>query len=198
MSKKRPFFPRDPDDPYVNLGCNLPRPIHAWLMLESAERELPASRLIAYALYNERQLKNPFHFDLTLPTNFVPDVYINEAGKLYRFLMRWKKGCSLDVCLLSLEEIGLQTKEELLHAYLQLKHSDIIDEVYPRNSVYPYGKDYRVIKVKGATNAELKEAQKRKKHEARERAKKYKALEPEKKGVLHDVTIATSDKKSKE
>jgi hypothetical protein len=102
---------------------------------------IPISRLITIALENELNKEKPFTYDLTIPTDeFVEYAYIDEAGKIITFLMKYKKGLSLQFLALNRNEMGIPDIQTFLYAFRECLVKGFIIEItkVTRNTRIPY------------------------------------------------------------
>lgn len=153
--RPHPKKKKDPltEDPFVRLTAYVPRNIFTIIEIISAEKKIPISRLIAYALYNEvEDSADPFRFDLSLPEDeYIFGKYEHEAELLRQYLMKVPGGIGLDQLIMLKEDIGMSPKKILL-AYMELKESGRIEEYSPK-STFQYDESYKFIRLTGVSRA---------------------------------------------
>ena len=123
MAKKKWWNKSNPGDPFQKLQLFIPLGMFKKIKEVSAKKQMPASRVIAWALYNAMtKLDNPFEVNVPVPTyrEHVPDSHLDQAAKLFRFLAGFPAGLPLDSLLMFTEEIGIRP-EDLGRAFFQLK-----------------------------------------------------------------------------
>ncbi len=189
MARKKWWAKNKPGDPFQSIQVNLPRGMFDKIKLLSGKKQMPSSRLIAWALYNAMtKLEKPFEIEVKIPhyRDYVVDSHIDQASKLFKFLAGFPAGLPLDVLVMFADEIGIHPSE-VGYAYFQLKLDGVIIEEYPSTSHFPYHPDYRYIKVRGIDSRTLKKVQLR--TVAGVSTKKY--TEHQREGILSDLDAGT-------
>lgn len=140
---------RKEDDPFVEVKVYMPKSLHYILKARSNEVHMPISKLICIALDNELDVSTPFLYPTELPDSpYVPDAYVDEAGKIYEFLKNIPYGIARDHLLLCRRDMSIQTRDVLLLAYRELLKTELIEEFYPENASFRYPLNYRYTRRK--------------------------------------------------
>lgn len=139
----------DPNDPFVKIQVYVPRSVHKILKEKSDEMKLPISRICAIAIDNELDSPAPFTYPCVLPkSDYIPQAYIGEAGKISRFLLKFPYGIGRDGLMLLRRDIGIPNREQLMLGYRELLEIDYIEEIkQPLRSKFNYGPDYLYTKL---------------------------------------------------
>ncbi len=99
----------------------------------SEDRKITMSRLISFAVDNELQKKKPFEFDVSFPVeDYVKHTYIDEAGKILKYVGTLKKETGLDSLLLLRYEIGVIDKRKFLLAFRELLYANMLVPYKPK------------------------------------------------------------------
>lgn len=125
---KRRFFKKNPNNPYESIQISLPKEVCELLREESAERKLPISRLVGYALDNELDCPVPFNFPCDLPkVQYVKHAYAEEAGRIEKLLEKFPRGIGLDTLILFRRSIGIPSKVTFMLGFRELISEDRIE-----------------------------------------------------------------------
>ena len=136
------------DDPFEKWTVFVPKSIAKEMKKISIERDLPLSKLMVYAADNELDCEIPFNYQYPMPTtDFVNRAYVHEAGKIFDYLKKFPKGTGVDTLLLCRRDIGVLNKETFMLAYRELLDSELVEEFYPQETKFRYGKDYKYVKI---------------------------------------------------
>lgn len=127
----------------------LPQAIYDILKAKAEKRGLPMSRLVGYAVDNELVSGEDFAFPCDEPkTAFVPDSYVEEGGRVYRYIRKFGP-MSIDQLVLARRDIGVPEKHAILLGIRELlMRGTLVDMVYPSWSDHKYPPEYKVIAVK--------------------------------------------------
>lgn len=125
----------------------MPRALYNRVKEYSDKMEIPLTRLINYAIYNEMEMSNAFEFDMTMPNKeYVPMEFAKEASLLMNLIndMPNDKGLGLDQLLLAKEAARIYDKDTLLLAYRELIENKMVYETHPSEFRIPghYHKDF--------------------------------------------------------
>lgn len=162
---KRERAPHEGEDVLVKVETYIPRSMFEKLRNYSNELEMPKSRLLAYALYNEMyESAEPFKFETKIPdTENVQDgQYLKEAELLVGLIRQFPKGAGIDMLIMAREMIRL-SYDELLLAYRELVNLEQIVTVHPASANIPgiWRKNYFHALVKNKKEHEEEVAKKR-------------------------------------
>lgn len=114
---------------FSKISLTLPADLNEILRKLAADRRLPISRLIWYALDNELESPNPFNYECPEPeTVFVQYAYSEEAKKIYDFLRKFPEGLNTDMIMLMRRQIGLPNKITLMLALRELLNTTLVVE----------------------------------------------------------------------
>lgn len=113
---------------------------------------LPMARLAAIAIDNEFDQADPFNYPCTLPTTpFIEGAYVDEAGKILRYLGRLREGASRDQLMLARRTIGILNRETFRHAYRELLEVGLVEEVTPKpkreSYKFKYPDNYKITVI---------------------------------------------------
>lgn len=145
MSQYRSNY-RSDDDPYEKFIIYVPKSIGAIIKAISNERRIPISRLFTIAADNELDQKVPFHYPTDLPTDEYQELaYVDEAGKILRWLESAQGNTARDTLLLFRREMGIPKRSVFMLALRELFQKDLITEVKPKRPVFDYGESYRYV-----------------------------------------------------
>lgn len=162
-------------DPMVSITVFISKGTAEKIKEISMNKDIPVSRLIAYAVDNELDCVEPFSYDYSLPSiAYVENAYSDQAMKVYEYMKQFPKGIGLDTLLMGRRDAGLPDRLDFLMGYRELIMSKMIEEFYPLNSKFKHAKDYRYSRVRSVNIALTKN-------------KRLKVIKPEKKGPLNDV-----------
>lgn len=125
----------------------MPRALYNRLKEHAERLELPITRLISYAIYNELEVENPFNFDMTMPNEpYVEGEYVIEASRLLDLIkeMPDNKGLGLDQLVMAKEAARIYDKKTLLLAYRELIEVEMVYNTHPSEFRIPghYPKDF--------------------------------------------------------
>lgn len=146
MSYKPRRRPPNENNPLVNLSIHIPRGTAEILKKLSEERDLPISKLVCYAVDNELDCEPTFNFETPLPKGDYREFeYAEEAAKILKYLMQHfqRPGTGLDMLMLCRRDFGIESKERLLLGFRELLEKKMIEEFYPHNVKFRYGKGYK-------------------------------------------------------
>lgn len=156
MNKRRGFHRFQKKDSsrdnglYESLNIFLPKEQFDYLRDLSDERQLPISRLISFAVDNELDQTIPFKYDILEPTTeFVEDAYIEEAGKIMRFMQHFPGGIGRDSLMLFRRTIGVPNKTVFMLALRELFKAGMVIKTArkPAFNKFDYGPLYEFIKL---------------------------------------------------
>lgn len=140
------------------LKLYLPDETKKILKLKSEESGLPISRLIAIAIDNELDSPSPFTYLCSWPINeYIEYAYVEEAQKIYQYLLKFPSGIGRDLLMLHRRDIGVTNRNDLMLALRELLEKDMIEEIpVPKNAKFKkYKKDYKYIRLKHIDRASL-------------------------------------------
>ena len=125
---------------FEKFSLSLPADMLDILREKAADRRLPISRLIWYALDNEMDSQEPFNYDCPKPeTVFVQYSYTEEAKRIFEFLKRYPEGLNVDMIMLMRRRIGIPNKTILMLAIRELLATGMAVE----SRVAPKGKFFK-------------------------------------------------------
>lgn len=157
---KRERGPNEPQSPFVEVTALIPRPLYNKLKANSIEKEIPQSRLLTMALFNELETGDPFNFIIPFPEEeYIEGKYAAESEKLMGLINQFNKGVGLDMLIMSKDGIGFTT-DQIMSAYRELVETDQISTSHPAEIGIPghYKKDYFHVRMKSKqlTSKEIK------------------------------------------
>lgn len=120
-------------------GTFLPPSLLQKIKKVAAERDIPAARIIAFAVDNEITESNvPFNYPCEMPSSpYVEYAYAEEAGRLMRFIQRFESNpMTLNQLMLCRRDIGIPSREVLMLAYRELLEKKMVEEYLPREAKY--------------------------------------------------------------
>lgn len=144
------------DNHYTSINIYLPRKFFEVLQKHSEEMQLPISRLICYAIDNELDALAPFNYMALDPTTeYVPDAYIEEAGKILRFIQDFPNGIGRDALMLFRRTIGIPNKTTFMLALRELFKAEMVVETVrkPVHNKFNYSPFYKFIRLKNSIPA---------------------------------------------
>ena len=116
------------------------------ILEEYRERyKIPISRLVAIAVDNELDARQPFNYPCEIPEAYTEYLYATEAQKVLEFLSRLPNGCNLQTIMLARRDIGVPGRKDIMAAIKELFEKNMVTEFHPRNPVYPGEKRIRLI-----------------------------------------------------
>jgi len=119
------------------------------LKQKSAEKQLPVSRLVSYAIDNELDSTHSFNYPCELPTDDYKEyLFVSEARKVLTFLERLENGTSIDQLLLARRDIGIEDKAVLLSAIRELFEKNFLESFIPKTMFRNFNSSYRHIRQK--------------------------------------------------
>lgn len=152
--KRPPWFRKksevEANKDFVGVKISFPKEQYEFLCQKSAETMLPLSRLVAYAVDNERDSTTPFHYPCIDPqTVYVPHAYTEEAQKIHQFLTRFGGGLSRDNLVLFRRALGIANKSVILLAIRELLITKMVIEtsMKPPGQAFEFAVDMRWIRV---------------------------------------------------
>lgn len=110
-------------------------------------KSMPISQLIGIAVHHEFQRRDAFRLETHFNGTPRENQFADEAGKLFRYLQKSHMGLSLIQLLIAQRDIGINSDEGLIGAYMTLKIDGMIEEVYPARSNFSYDRTHRVARV---------------------------------------------------
>lgn len=127
----------------------LPKKTVQILQEKSFNERTPVSRLCAIAVDNEMdQNEKAFSYPLKTPDHPYEEYqYVNEAGKILRFLNRFPSGTGIDSLMLCRRDIGIESREVFMLALRELFEKQMVEE-FIKPSKYYGDKNYRQVRVK--------------------------------------------------
>lgn len=129
----------------------IPKSLYDSLRTKSEQTKLPMSRLVAFAIDKELdQGDKAFSYDVEMPkTVYIEGAYIEEGGKIYRYLVKNGTPLSIDQLVLARREIGILNKTTLLLGIRELiKRTTLVELIAPLNYKFRFADNYRLIAVK--------------------------------------------------
>ena len=117
---------------------------HTKIRQISKSEQIPMSTLIARAVTNELDCKNPFAIDLALPLA-TPHETSPESIQLHAFI-ELHPNLSLEHLIILKNDIGISDSDVLKAAYAQLLVDKMIEEL-ASTSKFEHPKGYKVCKV---------------------------------------------------
>lgn len=146
---KRAPRPLQLPSPFDSLRVFLPKADKAILEQWSEKLKMPQSRLMQIAFDNEISQPTPFNFPVTLPvSDYIEGAYVNEAGKILRFLDHFREGTGRDMLMLCRREIGIPDPETFRLAYRELLNTGMVMEIDPKKGdKWPSG--YKLAVLQG-------------------------------------------------
>ncbi|MFM6929023.1 MAG: hypothetical protein ACKOX6_11200 [Bdellovibrio sp.] len=139
---RRSYRPPPKDNsnkPLIGNNAILPNDVTKLLKQISMERNLPVSKLIAYAVDNELDCSTPFNYKIEFPNiEYTEYQYAEEAGKILKYLMAHfqKVGTGLDMLMLCRRDIGIESKERFLMGFKTLMDKELLEEFYPTKVMF--------------------------------------------------------------
>lgn len=127
---------RKDDDFFIDITLTMPRSMYKKVSVIAHDKDMPVSRLMSYAVYNELETETPFNFDLSMPKeDFVEKQYFKQAEKLLALITSFPqfRGTGLDMLVMGRDFIGINSKEELMLAYRELLNAELIQIVNPKD-----------------------------------------------------------------
>lgn len=142
------------NDPFICLKVYIPRSTFKMLDELRFERQVPVSRLIAYAIDNEFDSKIPFNYPCALPAHdFIEYEYADEAARMATFMERFPAGVSKDSLMLLRRDMKIEQRSRVMGAYRELLTVGMIEEFRGRNM--SYGPMHRIARLVGLTKKAL-------------------------------------------
>lgn len=137
---------KEKDIPLTAITTYIPTDLFNEMKRQSGEKEIPMSRLAAYAIYNELELgPASFTFNIEMPTDeFIEGQYAKEASQLMGLINQFKNGISLDLLMMARRMAKIESEKTFMLAYRELLNAEVIYEVHPSSVRMPghYHKDY--------------------------------------------------------
>lgn len=135
------------DSALVMENVALSRPTLDILKKISQERGIPVSRLIAQAVDNELDAPYPFNYPCDEPSVEYDEIpYMNEAQKIFTFLQKYPRGMDRETLMLCRREIGIENRELFMLGLRRLLKTQLVEEFFPRKTVFRYPVEYRRIR----------------------------------------------------
>lgn len=137
---------------FNDITVYLPPPTKLLLKQHSERIGLPMARLAAFAIDNELDQEDPFHYPVALPTTtYIEGAFVNEGGRILRYLGKMREGASRDQLMLARRAIGIPTREDFLLGYRELLQVGLIEEVVPKpkseSYKFKFRDDYRIAVI---------------------------------------------------
>jgi hypothetical protein len=155
MRRRPPWFKKkssvEAAKDFVGVKISIPNEQYKFLCKLSESTMLPLSRLISYAVDNERDSRTPFYYPAAEPqTIYVPHAYTDEAQNIFAFIQRFPSGISRDNLLIFRRQFGVPNKSVVLLALRELLEMKLVFEtaVKPPGQVFEFGPDHKWIRVK--------------------------------------------------
>lgn len=142
-------MPFNNESPFDILKVYLPQSLIKEIKRLAQEQYLPVSRLILYAIDNEMGRDKPFEYDSKLPTDpYVLHAYTEEAQQIYRYMYKFPTGLSRDQLLACRRDVGIESKDALLHGLRELLTIGLLEEQKPsgKSKFKGYKSDYKILR----------------------------------------------------
>lgn len=137
---------RSENDPYMKFVIYVPKSIGNIIQALSNERRIPVSRLFTIAADNELDQKIPFYYPTDLPTDEYQELaYVDEAGKILRFLETAVGNTARDTLILFRREMGIPSRKVFMLALRELFQKDLVTEIKPKRPVFQYADTYKYV-----------------------------------------------------
>lgn len=117
----------------IPLQIYIPKNMFQKLEMISAEREIPKTRLAAYAIFNELELGDQaFTFRMDMPDEpYINGEYAKQASLLMNVINLFKNGISLDFLVMGKEMAKIFDVKTLMLAYRELLENEMVYEIHP-------------------------------------------------------------------
>lgn len=137
------------DNLFRMINVYVPASVYIILAKASEEKEIPMSRLVAYALDNELDSPTPFNYPSDLPTDEYKEfMYAKEAGRVMKWMNSVPGGVNKESIMLCRRDFGIETRREVLYALRELFEKDMIEEFRPNRRSRGYTPTTKRIRIK--------------------------------------------------
>jgi hypothetical protein len=148
---RRKFKPRTPvrNDAFTAVRAYLPNKTEKMLRHHAQHLGIPMSRLVAIALDNELDTKNPFNYPCNNPKTVYKEYnYAGEAGRILDFLRHFPKGTTRVTLMLCRRDMDIPDRTLFLEALRELLHTDMVEEFTYTGRGSMYDKENLRIRVR--------------------------------------------------
>lgn len=141
-NRKKPGSYQAGDGIFEPVKVYLPKGTITLLRQKAYELNQPLSRLCAIAIDNELDQESAFAYPCDVPINppYIEYEYVDEAGKLLRFLEGLPRGTTVDSLMLCRRDYGIPLRSTVMLAYRELLAKQMIkitEEQYKKHR-YPH------------------------------------------------------------